>query len=156
MAFLIFLKNRDGDTGSLYRIAKNSSDLNSLNLSTNFYKFIEISDDNFNQVKNETKLVIGYNENLVNYMDFQVIYPNTKGKTGPQQFLEEIENYQKAIKQFLDSNPNHSKYLDFKNFNDVLESVKPNINNIQFPLNQSLVQYLEANNLTSYNILQIP
>jgi hypothetical protein len=148
MSYFIFLKNFENVTGSLYKIAENESDLNSLNINKADYKIIEDSQENFNNVKYGIKSVEKYINDTITYSDIQTIFAN---KEDLKSF---IDNIQTNIKSFLKSNQNHSQFNKWNNYYIQLKNL--NLNNIVFPLNKSLEQYFYDLGQPSYNILQLP
>jgi hypothetical protein len=129
MSYFIFLKDFENLPGSLYRIAENQSDLDSLNINKFDYKIIEDSQENFNNVKYGIKSVEKYINDTITYLDIQTIFANKED-------LRLYINYtQTFIKNFIDFNQNHSQ---FNKWNDYYIQLKnTNLNNIVFPLNKS-------------------
>lgn len=146
--FFIFLKNFDNKSGSLYKIAENQNDLNNLNIIQSDYKIIEDTQENFNEVKYQTKAVDKYNNN-------EIFYVNISIKFVDKQKLEEYVNILPAqIQNFLSSNPNHPLYNQWNNYKN--QVINLNLNNLTYPLNKSLEQYFNDLEQPSYSILQLP
>ena len=61
MAYFIFTKNLPNVSGTLYRIAENQIDLDSLNIDPYVYKIIQDSNENFNSIKLNQKEITYYN-----------------------------------------------------------------------------------------------
>ena len=148
MAYFIFTKDSDDLTGTCYRIAENISDLNNLNLDQSSYKIIEDSIDNFNAVKYGTKSIVSYNNNTIVY---EPVSGTIENKKDFQLILDSTITH---LNLFLKYNINHPQYNQFNNYSIQLKNL--NIDNITFPLNISLEQYLKDQNLPSFNYLQIP
>jgi hypothetical protein len=148
MAYFIFLKNSDNILGTLYRISENQSDLNNLNIDKSNYKIIEDTQENFNAVKYGTKIIDKYNENIINYLNETIVFPTKKN------LLDYITNFNKLIFLFLINNTNHPLYNRWNDYYNQLNSL--DLDNIQYPLNKSLEQYLKDQNQTSLSPLQIP
>lgn len=149
MAYFIFIKNSDGINGSLYKIAENKFDLDNLNIIQSNYKIIEVSQNNFDDVKYVIKQVLNYDGNTVNYLDIEYT-----GAVDKNSFLKEINGCKNAIIQFLNVNKGHPLYSKWNDYYNQLSNL--NLNNINYPLNISLEQYLNNIGQTSLNILQLP
>ena len=147
MAYFIFLKNSENIEGTIYKIAENLEHLNNLNLIQSDYKIIEVSQENFNSVKLQTKNAIKYNNDVIDFSDCQISF--TKN---------ELQNYvsyfKDNIKTFLNNNPNHTLFNLWNSYYNQLNNI--NLNNITYPLNKSLQQYFSDLNQPSFNILQLP
>ena len=147
MAYFIFLKNLENIEGTIYKIAENLEHLNNLNLIQSDYKIIEVSQENFNSVKLQTKNAIKYNNDVIDFSDCQISF--TKN---------ELQNYvsyfKDNIKTFLNNNPNHTLFNLWNNYYNQLNNL--NLDSITYPLNKSLQQYFSDLNQPSFNILQLP
>jgi hypothetical protein len=148
MSFFIFLKNLDNQEGSLYKIAENQNDLNSLNIIQSDFKIIEDSQENFNAVKYGTKSINKYADNQIFYSDASIKFLN---KIELQTY---INNFCNQIQNFLINNSNHPSYNQWNNYKNQLQSL--NLNNITYSLNKSLEQYFNDLGQPSLNPLQIP
>ena len=146
MAYFIFLNDQTQD--SLYRIAENQNDLNSLNINKNFYTIIEDTQSNFESLKYGTKQVIKYENNNIVYENVSIFFNNKES-------LKDYINCTKDnLKLFLNNNTTHIKYNDLNNYYNQLDSL--DLNNITYPLNISLEQYFKDQNQPSFHPLQIP
>ena len=148
MAYFIFGKNLDNIEGTLYKVAENQSDLNNLNIIQSDYKIIEDSQSNFDLVKYGNKLPIKYNGDTIIYSNSIISFMNK------QQLQTYVNSFKDAIKDFIKSNSNHSLFNQWNNYYNQLNSL--NLDNITYPLNQSLEQYFKDQNKISLNPLQIP
>jgi hypothetical protein len=148
MAFFIFTKNQDNQTGTLYRICENQSDLNNLNIIQSDYKIIEDSQNNFNDFKLNNKIINGYNNETILYENINIFY-NDKDSLNKY-----IKNIKLSIKYFLESNINHSLFNQWNSYYNQLNNL--NLDNITYPLNKSLEQYFNDLGQPSFNILQLP
>jgi hypothetical protein len=148
MAYFIFSKDLDNSDGTLYKFAENQSDLNNLNIIQSDYKIIEDSQSNFDLVKYGNKIPIKYNGDTIIYSD-QIISFMDK-----QQLQTYVNSFKDTIKDFIKSNSNHSLFNQWNNYYNQLNSL--NLDNITYPLNQSLEQYFKDQNKISLNPLQIP
>jgi hypothetical protein len=149
MSYFIFTKDADNIEGTICKIAENQFDLDNLNIDKNSHKIIEDSQSNFDLVKYSRKSVLKYNNNIITYSgELEVNYT-------AKQFLKDyIESVTSKIKKFTDINKNHVLFSRWDNYFNQLNNL--NLDNIEFPLNKSLEQYLKDQNLTSLNPLQIP
>lgn len=147
MSYLIFQK-MENTTGTLYRIAETQIDLDNLNINKTDYKIIEISNDDFNLVKEGLKGVLKYVNNEVIYEDLQ---PSIEDIIELENI---INNFKYRIKSFTENNSNHLHFNKWNSYYDQLNNL--NLNNFTFPLNKSLEQYFKDLGQPYYNILQIP
>jgi len=67
---------------------------------------------------------------------------------------DSINFFKQQIKQFLDNNPNHSLFTRWNDYYNQLNNL--NLNNITYPLNISLEQYLKDQGQNSLSPLQLP
>jgi len=157
MAYFIFSKNSDDIEGTLSKIAENKSDLDNYNITQSDYKIIEDSQENFNLVKLNLKIASKYNGNTIVYLD---IDPDISDKNNIIFFKdsillkEYINGLKKLIKNFLDSNKNHSLYNKWNDYYSQLSNL--DISTIQFPMKKTLEQHFQDLNLPSLNTLQLP
>jgi hypothetical protein len=149
MAYLIYLKNTQEPIGSLYRIAENENDLNQLNINKSDYTIIEISQENFLGIKNNVRYAILDTKNQQVTYDFKQDIFFTKEDLKNR--LNELKN---LIKLFLDNNKNHSSFDKWNNYYNQLNSF--NLDNITYPLNNSLEKYFNDLGQLSLNPLQLP
>jgi hypothetical protein len=148
MSYFIFHKNLDNLSGTLYRIAENTSDLDNLNIIKSDYKIIEDSQINFEAVKYDTKYIINYNGNNINYEN------NTTSFSKKEELINYVKIQKNIIKNFTDNNSNHSLFNRWNNYLNQLNNL--NFDSITYPLNKSLEQYFNDLGQPSFNILQLP
>ena len=148
MSYFIFLKNLDNIEATIYKIAENQNDLNNLNITQGNYKIIEDSQSNFDLVKFKNKYPVKYNDNVITYIDEKNLF---KVKESLQNYIDSLKN---QIIQFTNNNKDHSLFNHWNNYYNQLNSL--NLDDIQYPLNKSLEQYLSDLGQPSYNILQLP
>lgn len=149
MAYFILQKDRENESGPLFGIAENENELNNFNINKNDYKIIEVTLDNFYDVKYSIKHVEKWNGNTITYTDIvQYFYQNK------QDLKKEITDTTGLIKYFTDSNSNHPDYQKWVNYSNFLNNL--NLDSISYPLNKSLTKYLSEQGNTSLSILQIP
>lgn len=149
MAYFIFNKNSNNQ---IYKIAENNSDLNDLNIDENFYLIVNTSQENFELVKLNNSRILNYNGSSVELENISI--PKTRI------YLRNYITYTCfIIDDFLNAQPNHLKYQQWKNYKDFLKTLNTDTF-IKGPedatMSISLEQYLKNNNQTYYNILQIP
>lgn len=148
MAFLLFQKNFENISGSLYRIAEDENFLNSFNIIKSDYKIIEDSSANFIAVQEWTKYPDKYVGNTITYINNSVSF---KTKINLYNY---IDSFKKNISLFLSLNPNNTYY---SLWNDYLQQLTNfNLESVEYPLNISLEKYFKNNNLPSLNPLQLP
>jgi hypothetical protein len=148
MAYFIFLKDQDDQTGSLYRIAENKFDFDNLNIDDLNYKIIEESQINFENVKYNIKSVEKYNGNIITYRDATYSFSNKK------LLLNYISSTKLNIKNFLDNNKNDPLFNTWNSYYNQLDTL--DIDSIDYPLNKSLEQYFNEQGKLSLNTLQLP
>jgi hypothetical protein len=148
MSYFIFLKDLNNIEGSIYRIAENQNDLDNMNINKQNYKIIEDTQINFNSVKNNAKLALKYNQDLITYVDQQIYYSK---KIHLENYVNILKN---QISYFLNTNSNHVLFDRWNNYLSQLNNL--NLDNITYPLNKSLEQYFNDLGQPSYNILQLP
>jgi len=156
MSYFIFQKNMDNIEGSLFRIAENSSDLNSLNLIESDYKIIEDSLENFNNVKLNLKAV-------VNYVDNAIIYQDAVNILTRDSLLLDILSIKKSIEVFNVNGKNNPLFGKINNYYNLIASLDVNTvipidvnTGKQILLNKSLEKYLHDLGNDVINTLQIP
>jgi len=148
MAYFIFTKNLNNEENTLYRIAENLSDLNNLNIDQSNYKIIEVTQNNFNDVKFGLKFPKSYNENSITFIDVDSSLLNKK-------VTEKIlTNLKEKINEFLKENKNHILYSVWNNYYIELNSFDSET--ITYPLNKSLEKHLSDLGKNSYSIFQLP
>lgn len=149
MAYFIFNKNANNQ---IYKIAENNSDLNDLNIDESFYLIVNTSQENFELVKSNNSIILNYNGSSVELENISI----PKNRTYLKNY---ISNICSIIDDFLNAQPNHPKYQQWKNYKDFLNSLNTDTF-IKGPedatISISLEQYLKNNSQTYYNILQIP
>jgi hypothetical protein len=150
MAYIIFLKNTENQTGTLYRIAENETDLNILKINNDVYTTIQDTQTNFNSVKLNLKDIISYNGNTIVYQDSLNNYLTKEG------LLIYVGNLKKVLKQFLDNNSSHSWYNKVNNYYNIISSPTILDDITTYPFTKSFEQYLSEKNIEFLNPLQIP
>ena len=141
---------------NMYRIAKDKTDLDQLNIIKTDYNIVEESEENFNFVRNDTKYPIAYNNGIISYGD---VFPNYfASRESIQKYLE---NFNENIKVFLDQNKTHPQFNMWNDYynqlNDlIVELSNLEFNDLNFPTNKSLVQYFDDLGKLSLSPLQLP
>lgn len=148
MSFFVFIKNSDDVQGSIYRIAKNQSDLDNLNIIKSDYKIIEDLESTFNLVQLDNKHPLKYNNNTITYIDVPHLFKDKKTLN------TSLENKKNLIQNFINNNESHNLFQQWSNYLNQLNSL--NLDNINYPLNTSIEQYFSDLGQPSFNILQLP
>ena len=141
MALAVF--NKDND---IYAIADDENYLNNLNIMKSDYNIFSISNENFNFVK--------LNQKSIYFVNGAIVYENQVNNYNKERLALYINQFLIKIGYFLQNNPNHLFFQLWKNYDTLLKSL--NLDNIQYPLNKSLEEYLEQNGSTALNPLQVP
>jgi hypothetical protein len=149
MAYIICLKNFDNIQGTLCKIAENQFDLDNLNIKQDQYKIIEISKQDFNDIKFGRKIFDFYNGDNVTYI------VDLKESIKDEENLKKIIlNIKKQIKDFLDNNLSHSLYSKWNTYYNQLSGI--DTKSINYPINSSIEEYVLTLNIDSLNPLQLP
>ena len=148
MHYIIFKKNFENLTGVVYKIAENESDLNNINFIKSEHEIIEISEQDFNNIKYYKKANAKYNNKTVFLEDFELVFKEKKD------LLIYVNNFKNLIKVYLDNNSSHILYSRWNNYYNQLNNL--NLDNITYPLNKSLEEYFNDLGQPSFNILQLP
>lgn len=146
MSYFLFTKNLPNLKGTLYKITENLSDLN---FDLNPYDVIEVTENEFNNVRLNIKFVVDYDSNnQINYGDCQVVF---KKEIQLINYITELKN---KINLFLKFNPNHPLYNTWSNYYSQLTNL--NTSAITYPLEMSLEQYFNNLGQPALNPLQLP
>jgi hypothetical protein len=152
MAYFIFTKNCDNIENTLLAIVENEATLNYSSFNENNYKIIEVSQNDFNNVKYGITYPVSYNNNVVNYLN--IIYSEENTNFSKK---EELQNYIKQvksrIKMFTEANPNHALFNQWNNYSNQLDAL--NLEEISYPLIKSLEQHLTDTGQEALHPLQI-
>jgi hypothetical protein len=120
MAYFIFFKNQDNVEKSLYRIAETQEDLNNLfNLS--YYKVIEVSQNDFDDVKYAKKFIVKYNGDNVTYTDY--VDPNGETFVTKKQLNDYLNPFKENINAYLKATPNITINRNGNNYLGLLNNV---------------------------------
>lgn len=154
MAYFIFTK-----VGGFYKIAENQSDLDVINIEKSLYDIVEVSSQEFQDVRLGKKVVVNYSNGQVNYVP-TVIGPDGQTHSFKTVVLnkEDLKSYISAIVDILNRfsiyNSNHPSLSKLNNYKN--ELLKINVNDLTYPINSSLEEYLESQGIQSISPLQIP
>jgi hypothetical protein len=148
MSYIIFKKNSENLTGVVYKIAENESDLNNINFIKLEHEIIEISEQDFINIKYYKKANAKYNNKTVFLEDFELVFKEKKD------LLIYVNNFKNLIKVYLDNNSSHILFSKWNNYYNQLNNL--NLDNITYPLNKSLEEYFNDLGQTSLNPLQLP
>jgi hypothetical protein len=150
MAYFIFSKNLPDVTGTLYKIAKDTNDLDNLIPNKEIYNIIETNDENFNSVKFGSKNVVSYDVNN------NILFNDVVGDCVFRSKIEldnYINNFKLLIKQFLDNNKNHVYYDRWNNYYNQLDDL--DTTTLTYPFKITLEKYFDTLDKTSLSPLQI-
>jgi hypothetical protein len=148
MSFFVFTKNMDDVQGSIYKIAKNQSDLDNLNIIKSDYKIIQDLELDFNLIQLDNKYPLKYNNNIITYIDVSHVFKDKKTLDAS------LENKKNLIQNFINNNESHNLFQQWSNYLIQLNSL--NLDNINYPFNISIEQYFSNLGQPSFNILQLP
>lgn len=147
MAYLIF-----SNDNTLYRIAANDTDLNSLNLPNpigSAYNVQTISDADFELVRTNQKSV-SFDGTTITYADQTWKFPNEANLKG---YMDGFPLFR--CSSFLNCNEStHAMYSNVIDYQNTLLGFDRE--SITYPLNTSWEQYCSSNSITYYHPLQIP
>lgn len=141
MAFVLFNNGND-----VYALADNENYLNNLNIIKSDYNIFPISNENFNFLR--------LNQKYISFVNGQIVYENLIHNFTKETLTNYVKSFIRRIDEFLKANPNHLFFQLWKDYDTLLKSL--NLNNIQYPLNKSLEEYLEQNGSIALNPLQVP
>jgi hypothetical protein len=150
MAYIIFTKNTENQTGTYYKIAENEADLNILKINNNIYTTIQDTQTNFNSVKLNLKDIVSYSGNTIVYQD------SLNNYLTKDLLVRYVDNVKKVLKQFLDNNLSHSWYTKVNNYYNIISSPTILDDITTYPFTKSFEQYLSEKNIEFLNPLQIP
>jgi hypothetical protein len=144
MAYII----RQGNI--LSKIAKDDTDKNEQNLSSEIYSSIDISDSDFLKLKKSRATVTIDGDNVTINDVASTTFEDSNALT------LEIDSIKYSLKQFLDISSNSSKAIysvaqTYYNTLDIFD-----VSTISFPLNKTWEEYCEENSITYIHPLQIP
>jgi len=144
MAYII----RQGNI--LSKIAKDDTDKNEQNLSSEIYSSIDISDSDFLKLKKSRATVTIDGDNVTINDVASTTFEDSNALT------LEIDSIKYSLKQFLDISSNSSKaiYSVAQTYYNTLDAF--DISTITFPLNKTWEEYCEENSITYLHPLQIP
>ena len=156
MAYYIFINNKDGIEGTLYRVSSDETHLNYIVHNTDEYKVIENLTQNFQDIILNKKTALSYTNNIITFIDMSVSF---KLRVYLQQYINTLTN---QIDTYIKSNPNGGMVSELTTYNTLLNSL--DVNTIipldsqgkDIPLNSSLEEYLYNLGNNVINPLQIP
>jgi hypothetical protein len=149
MAFIICFKNFDDQQGSLVKIAADQTELDTLNISKDSLKIINILEIDFNNLNNGIKIFVSYSGDTVTYID------KSENFTSVENVNFYVNDITKKINFFLENNPNHSSFNTWKNYKNQIDNF--NFDSLEYPMNNtSFEQILLNNGITPIHILRLP
>jgi hypothetical protein len=149
MAYLIFSKREILKENDLYRIAETEEHLNGLNILKNDYIIKTISDEDFNNLKSESKKIESINGDQITYVDFIKTKPLEK-----QEFDKILENKKEFCQDILNRKQNKPVILELvQQYLTALNNI--DTSTISFPLDKNFTQYLHSQSIFCIHPLQI-
>jgi hypothetical protein len=153
MAYFVFSAENKG----IYKIFYNQTLLDSSHGFNNSYIIKEVSDSIFNDVKLGIKSVSLDNENNLIFIDNSTLpYFGIKNKL---EMIKKIDYYLNLADSFLsEKSKTNPEYSIWENFRNSLLNYKGSeeLDNLNYPLNMSFLQFFESKGKTVLNVLQIP
>lgn len=151
MAYAILIK--DPSIHSIYKIAEDEDEKNSLNIFENDYRVIEISEADFTSLQQGTKVLSTSTADSITLEapshlgDGVVATTESVLKNSHTEMIKSINDFL----QKNSSNPQHSFWSTYKS---TLENF--DYSTITFPLSQTWEQYCSDNSISHKSPLQIP
>ena len=158
MAFYIY-KASQNDKTHVLKIVANESDIENLNLGA--YTKIEVSESEYNNIRNSTKIIESYDGTTFTYRDYP-LQENAPGKDSwcCYENNQELDNYLNVVvgrcNDFLEvpTNASNPLFSDITNYKNYIESF--DTSSLTYPMLISWEKYCEDNSITYFNPLQIP
>ena len=136
--------NNDGNVVKI----STDSDASNLNLNVDNHTVENISDSDFNSLRQRSKIV-SLSGDSVTFEDASVTYDNQ------DQLSDYLNNNLIPIMdQFLQNNESNGMYDAINNYKNICKNT--DLSTITYPLNSSWEKYCEDNSITYYHPLQIP
>ena len=147
MAYAILVK--DPSIHSIYRIAADEDEKNSLNIFENDYRVIEISEADFTSLQQVTKRL------STSTADSITLEPISGDTEITESELKKVHTgIIKSINRFLKNNSNNPQYSFWNTYKSTLENF--DYSTITFPLTKYWEQYCSDNSISHKSPLQIP
>lgn len=121
MAYFIF--NLENISQPIYKIAENKFNLDGLNIDKSVYHVVEGSQDDFNKVRLNEKIVLNVSGQNILFQDIKC------GFTSKEKIIEYVDSLSYHIGNFLKNNKNNILYSKWNNYNLQLNNFKTNIKN---------------------------
>jgi len=150
MAYIIFKKNTENQTGTYFRIVENEADLNSFKLEEQ-YIAIQETQDNFNAIRLNQKGIVSYNNNIITY---EPAYPTNY--LTKESLITDVNIQKNNLKNFLDKNTTHYMFNKINAYYTVLSNPTLFDEITTFPFTKTIEQYLFEKNVEIIHPLQIP
>ena len=160
MAYFILNPN-ETDKTNIYRIAADDDAKSKLNINSDFIS-VDVSDSEFNNLRNKTKLITGHDGTNYTFND----NPSTSTDTPEDpdsvpsihetaaQLRLELDGIVALCNAFLESNSGHAWYSSIETYRNYCRDFDES--SITYPLTKSWEKYCEDNSTTYYHPLQIP
>ena len=146
MAYMLLSK--ENDAFGCYRVYLNDSELNTSNIRQEDYDIQTISEDQMNQICEgtlqpvKTNNVLTWETTPVEELG-QVVNELSDINPGAYKYMDHLDGIKKAYNDFLESNPNHSRYNEVKAAYDALPTYSELLPLL--PLNKPLWKSLKEN-----------
>ena len=145
MAYII---TNDDTKTNIYRIAENDSAKDNLPDLSASCVANTISDSDFANLKNNTKIVSGHDGNNYTYEDSGAEFAAAENLT---HYLNDLS---KVLASALERYPSHVDATVWTNYKNVIDGF--DTSSISFPLNKSWEKHCEDSSITYVNVLQLP
>jgi hypothetical protein len=147
MAYFILQKDLNSNT-PLVAISETKEyiDLNTINL--NYYYLVDVSNEDFYNIKYLKKIVKSYNGSIINYENVAET-PLFKNNNQLQKYLNQTKEIITKTISFIPNSIHINKWTNYLNFLNSFDT-----NTIQYPLSMSFEEYLDLNGKTSFSHLQ--
>lgn len=149
MAYILF----DNFNPTPYRIAANDSDLGNLNYSTDLYNVVDVSDSDFESVRQNLKSA-SYSDGTISYADLNPPAGQPAGFDDAASLEAYFNKVNEEIDTFLTSeidNPMASGIKDYQTYLKGLDT-----STLTFPMTATWEKYCSDNGISYYHPLQIP
>jgi hypothetical protein len=160
MAYFILNPNETNKT-NVYKIAADDDAKAKLLLSSDHIS-VDVSDSEFNNLRNNTKIITGHNGSNYTYDDNPATSSDSPEDSDSvpsihetaAQLRSELDGIVAVCNSFLESNSGHAWYSSIETYRNYCRDFDES--SITYPLTKSWEKYCEDNSTTYYHPLQIP
>lgn len=149
MAYILF----DNFNSTPYRIAANDSDLGNLNYSTDLYNVVDVSDSDFESVRQNLKSA-SYSGGTISYADLNPPSGQPAGFDDAASLEAYFDIVNAEIDQFLTSEVSNPMASGIKDYQTYLKGL--DTSTLTFPMTATWEKYCSDNSISYYHPLQIP